>query len=84
MGVTGERWTFTATGPVTNLAARLGDHARSGQVIVSQETAQRVSARFLLKKLGRVSLKNVSESLEVWEVEGAQEDFDEHAIPSSD
>ncbi len=84
MGVTGERWTFTATGPVTNLAARLGDHARSGQVIVSQETAQRVGDRFLLKRLGRVSLKNVSEPVEVWEVEGAQEDFDQDAIPSSD
>ncbi|MEE8549868.1 MAG: adenylate/guanylate cyclase domain-containing protein [Gemmatimonadota bacterium] len=82
--VTGERWTYTATGQVTNLAARLGDHARSGRILLNNETAQRVSGRFLLKKMGRVSLKNISEPPEVWEVEGAQEDFDEHAIPSNE
>ena len=76
-GLTGERWTFTATGPVTNLAARLGDHARSGQVLLSQETAQRVKARFSLKKVGRVSVKNVSEPVDVWELEGGDEVFDE-------
>ncbi len=76
-GLTGERWTFTATGPVTNLAARLGDHARSGQVLLSQETAQRVKARFSLKRAGRVSLKNVSEPVDVWELEGGDEVFDE-------
>ena len=76
-GLTGERWTFTATGPVTNLAARLGDHARSGQVLLSQETAQRVKARFSLKRAGRVSLKNVSEPVDVWELEGGYEVFDE-------
>jgi class 3 adenylate cyclase len=76
-GLTGERWTFTATGPVTNLAARLGDHARSGQVLLSQETAQRVKARFSLKRVGRVSLKNVSEPVDVWELEDGNEVFDE-------
>jgi class 3 adenylate cyclase len=62
---------------VTNLAARLGDHARSGQVLLSQETAQRVKARFSLKKVGRVSVKNVSEPVDVWELEGGDEVFDE-------
>ena len=66
-GAAGERWTFTATGPVTNLAARLGDHARNGQSLLSRETAQRVSGRVDLRKLGLVSLKNVSEPVEVWE-----------------
>ena len=80
-GVTGERWTFTATGPVTNLAARLGDHARTGQVLLSQETAQRVKGRFSLQQVGRVSLKNVAEPVDVWEAEGRQEEFDEEDIP---
>lgn len=71
-GVVGERWTFTATGPVTNLAARLGDHARDGQAFLSRETAQRVRGRVSLRRLGLVSLKNISEPVEVWEaVRGA-------------
>ena len=32
-GAAGERWTFTASGSVTNLAARLGDYAKDGQVL---------------------------------------------------
>ena len=42
-GTTGERWTFTASGPSTNLAARLGGFARNGQILVSPETAKRKS-----------------------------------------
>jgi class 3 adenylate cyclase len=67
-GPAGERWTFTASGPVTNLAARLGDHARGGQVLIAAETAARVRERFSLRGLGLVSLKNLSSSVEVWEV----------------
>ena len=44
---------------------------------MSQETAQRVKARFSLKRAGRVSLKNVSEPVDVWELEGGYEVFDE-------
>jgi class 3 adenylate cyclase len=67
-GAAGERWTYTATGMVTNLAARLGGHATRGQVLISGETARRARARFLLRSLGQVTLKNVSERVEVWEV----------------
>ena len=66
----GERWTFTASGPVTNLAARLGSHATSGQILLAPETARRVHGRFSLRNLGPVSLKNLSSLVEVWEVEG--------------
>ena len=47
-GTTGERWTFTASGPSTNLAARLGGFARNGQILVSPETAN-VQSHFLLR-----------------------------------
>lgn len=66
----GDRWTFTATGPVTNLAARLGDRATSGQILISSETARRAGGRFRLNGLGRVALKNLAEPVEVWEVSG--------------
>ena len=69
-GVAGERWTFTATGPVTNLAARLGDRAIHGQILLSPETARRVAGQFRVQSLGLVSLKNMAAPVEAWEVEG--------------
>jgi class 3 adenylate cyclase len=71
-GPAGERWTFTASGPVTNLAARLGNRAGGGQILLAPETALRVRDRFLLRSLGLVSLKNLSSPVEAWEVEGEQ------------
>jgi class 3 adenylate cyclase/HAMP domain-containing protein len=64
----GERWTFTASGPVTNLAARLGDRAIQGQILLSPETARRVRGQFRLHPLGPLSLKNIAGAVEVWEV----------------
>ena len=71
-GPAGERWTFTASGPATNLAARLGDHANGGQILLALETANRVRDRFLLRGLGVVALKNLSSSVEAWEVQRGQ------------
>jgi class 3 adenylate cyclase len=67
-GVAGERWTFTATGQVTNLAARLGDRASGGQILVSAETARRLRGRFGLRSLGALPLKNIARPAETWEV----------------
>lgn len=66
----GERWTFTATGPVTNLAARLRDHATNGQILLSAETARRVGGRFHMRGLGSIALKNIAAPVEIWEVAG--------------
>ena len=67
-GPAGDRWTFTATGPVTNLAARLGDHANGGQILLASETAHRVSDLFHLRDMGLVTLKNISIPEQVWEI----------------
>lgn len=72
-GVAGERWTFTATGPVTNLAARLRDRATGGQILVNAETARRVNRQFRLRSLGPLVLKNISLPEAAWEVEANQE-----------
>ncbi len=76
-GPAGERWTFTASGPVTNLAGRLGNHATGGQILLAPETALRLHDRFLLRSLGPVSLKNLATSVEVWEVEGDRQTMTE-------
>ena len=69
-GARGTRWTFTASGPVTNLAARLIGVAQAGQVVVGPETVRRVADRFRLEPLGPQSLKNISEPVEVHRVLG--------------
>jgi class 3 adenylate cyclase len=55
-----QRWTFTASGPVTNVAARLAGLAGPGEIVVGPETAARVRQRFVLELVGDRTLKNVS------------------------
>lgn len=64
-GRRGTRWTFTADGPVINLAARLAGIAEAGQIIVGPETARRVAGRCSLQKLGRERLKNIAEPIDI-------------------
>jgi class 3 adenylate cyclase/HAMP domain-containing protein len=69
--IAGDRWTYTATGTVTNVAARLCAEARRGQILVGPETAGRVREEFPLRRLGPRQLKNVEAPVDVWEVEDA-------------
>jgi class 3 adenylate cyclase/HAMP domain-containing protein len=69
-GIMGTRWTFTATGPVTNVAARIGALAARGQILIGPETARRIGQKFHLRSLGPQSLKNVDAPVEVFEVLG--------------
>ena len=69
MGMGGERWTYTATGPVTNVAARLCDYAKQGQILIGPETARRVCGRFRLGSQKALVLKNMAHPVEAWEVE---------------
>jgi class 3 adenylate cyclase len=64
-GARGTRWTFTASGPVTILAARLVGIADGGQVVIGPETYRRVADDFRIESLGEHSLKNLSEPIEV-------------------
>ena len=66
-GIAGERWTFTASGPVTNLAARLSDRAHGGQILVSAETARRLQGRFALRSVGELELHNLASPAVAWE-----------------
>jgi len=49
-GIGGDRWTFTASGPVTIMAARLSDHARAGQILIDTEVGRRIG-KVPVKKL---------------------------------
>ena len=63
-----ERWTFTASGEVTIRAARLSQFARNGQIIIGEETAQRIGSNFALEALGKVALKNLDDSGNLFKV----------------
>jgi class 3 adenylate cyclase/HAMP domain-containing protein len=64
----GQRWTFTATGPTTNVAARFAGSAQGGEIVVGPTTAERIRAHFVLESLGEKSFKNVSQPIHVYRV----------------
>jgi CheY-like chemotaxis protein len=69
-GLRGARWTFTATGNVTNLAARLAAAAEAGQIIAGPETVRRLRNRYQLERLGIDRLKNIADNVTLHRVLG--------------
>jgi class 3 adenylate cyclase len=65
---TGSRWTYTARGLVTNVAARIGAQATHGKIFISKATAERVKDQFTLTPLGKFNLKNVSKEIEIFQI----------------
>jgi class 3 adenylate cyclase len=64
----GSRWTYTARGNLTNVAARIGAQASGGSIYLSKSTAERVKDHFSPKPRGRFKLKHVSEEIEIFEL----------------
>jgi class 3 adenylate cyclase len=62
----GGRWTFTASGPTTNLAARIAGLTRGGEVKVGPETAERIKGHLVLEDTGEHQLKNVANPVRVY------------------
>jgi len=67
-GLTGARWTFTASGRVTNLAARISALATDGAILVGPETYRRVRQAFRFEPAGRHHLKNIRRPVQVYRV----------------
>jgi class 3 adenylate cyclase len=65
-GAGSQRWTFTATGVVTNVAARLAGFSSGGDIVVGPVTAERIRHDFVLQTLGEKALKNVSEPIHLY------------------
>ncbi len=66
LGAAGTRMTFTARGPVTNLAARIASAATEGDILVGPETAARIKDEILLFDRGLMNFKNVKEEVRVY------------------
>ena len=58
-GRAGTRWTYTASGMTTNIAARLAALAGGGEIVISEETRARLGADLPVEDLGVRELKNV-------------------------
>ncbi len=64
----GSRWTYTARGNLTNVAARIGSLAKRGEILLSKATSERIEGYIPVTSLGKVSLKHVSEEVEIFKV----------------
>ncbi|MGE0680436.1 MAG: response regulator [Candidatus Binatia bacterium] len=69
-GFRGARWTFTASGPTTNLAARLAEAAEANQLLAGPRTVRRLGDRYCFEKVGRQHLKNLADALDVYRILG--------------
>lgn len=63
-----ERWTYTASGPVTNIAARLCQLAAGGSILLSADVAAVVRHEYPLEYVGAKTLKNVTKPLDVYQL----------------
>ncbi|MGH7319855.1 MAG: adenylate/guanylate cyclase domain-containing protein [Candidatus Rokuibacteriota bacterium] len=70
-GVAGTRWTYTASGQVTNLAARLAALGEGDAIIVGPATRGRLDGEFLFEELGAQQLRNVEQPVAVYRLAAA-------------
>jgi class 3 adenylate cyclase len=73
-GIRGSRWRYGASGTTVNIAARIRELARDGSILMSAETAARVSNDFVQEDLGEYSLKNVMKPVHIYRLISEQSD----------
>ncbi|MGE3537799.1 MAG: adenylate/guanylate cyclase domain-containing protein [Candidatus Tectimicrobiota bacterium] len=69
-GAAGELFTYTASGEVTNLAARLCDLGNNGEIHLSQTTARCVRKHVQLQGPVATHLKHIHDSVLVYTIDG--------------
>lgn len=65
-----ERFDYTASGTAINLASRLCDEARGGEILISARVQVAVEEEFATESVGEISLKGIREPLEVFRLLG--------------
>ena len=60
------RMTYTASGRVTNIAARLSDLAKRGDILIGEETARLIEGLWPVFDHGKVTLKGIDEPMQVY------------------
>jgi class 3 adenylate cyclase len=64
------RFDYAAIGTVTNLAARLSDEARDGQILINQRVYAEVGGLVKVEPMGELSLKGLHSPVTVYNVLG--------------
>lgn len=67
-GVSGDRWTYTASGAVTNIAARTCAAATGGKILATEATTRQLGKEFSLSAPEEHRFKNVSKPIRIREV----------------
>jgi DNA-binding response OmpR family regulator len=67
-GMSVARWTFTASGLTTVLAARIAGLATEGKILLGPETVNRLQGHFLIQSFGEHHLKNISKPVSVYQL----------------
>jgi class 3 adenylate cyclase len=65
------RMTYTATGQVTNIAARLADLAKRGDILIGEETARLIEGLWPVFDRGKVSLKGIDAPMQVFSLKSS-------------
>jgi class 3 adenylate cyclase len=65
-GRAGTRWTYTASGMTTNIAARLAAQAGGGEIVISESTLEQLGPSVAVEDLGTRELKNVDRPLRLY------------------
>lgn len=65
-GALDTRMTFTASGSVTNIAARLSDLAKEGDILIGEETRNLIADLWPVYDRGKVTLKGLQDPLPVY------------------
>ncbi len=60
------RMTYTASGSVTNIASRLSDHAKGGDILIGEDTQKMIQGLWPVYGLGPVALKGLKDPIEVF------------------
>ena len=69
-GLLDTRMTYTASGPVTNLAARLADYAKGGDILIGEQTKKFVEGLWPIMDLGAVHIKGLEEPTKIYSLKG--------------
>lgn len=65
-GTLGTRMTYTASGPVTNLAARLASHAKGGDILLGEDTAKLIEELWPIEDRGVAHLKGIDQPVRIF------------------
>jgi class 3 adenylate cyclase len=71
-GMAGTRWVYTASGPVTNVAARLAALGEPDTIMLGPVTRSRLGSEFAFEDLGEQALRNVEQPVRVFRLAAPQ------------